>query len=160
MRQAIFGVSPHRTIASKNAPIWPQTMTHVRRIEPDRPSEYSSFHSIVFRLLLTFASMHLEQNMNHDVIIRSAFAALISLTALQNALADDTVVAKEKCYGIAKAGKNSCGTAVHACAGYAKTDKAPDEWIYVAKGTCIKMGGKSKAPDAPAASESPANAKS
>ena len=54
--------------------------------------------------------------------------------------------AMEKCYGVAKAGKNDCGTAKHACAGMAKTDNDPAEWKYVAKGTCDKMGGKMMAP--------------
>jgi hypothetical protein len=30
---------------------------------------------------------------------------------------------KEKCYGVAKAGQNDCGTATHSCAGKAKKDK-------------------------------------
>jgi uncharacterized membrane protein len=51
---------------------------------------------------------------------------------------------KEKCYGVAKAGQNDCGTATHSCAGQARKDKAPDEWKYVAKGTCEKLGGKLK----------------
>ncbi|HUL96228.1 MAG TPA: DUF2282 domain-containing protein [Usitatibacter sp.] len=51
----------------------------------------------------------------------------------------------EKCYGIAKAGQNDCGTAKHACAGTSKTDNSADEWKYVAKGTCEKAGGKTKA---------------
>jgi uncharacterized membrane protein len=51
----------------------------------------------------------------------------------------------EKCYGVAMAGKNDCGTAKHACAGQgAKVDKDPSEWKYVAKGTCEKMGGMLK----------------
>lgn len=50
---------------------------------------------------------------------------------------------KEKCYGIVKAGQNDCASAngTHSCAGQAKTDNAGDEWKYVAKGTCEKMGG-------------------
>lgn len=50
--------------------------------------------------------------------------------------------AKEKCYGVAKAGQNDCGNALHACAGLAKKDNDPGEWKYVAKGTCEKAGGK------------------
>ena len=50
---------------------------------------------------------------------------------------------QEKCYGVAKAGQNDCGTAKHACAGYGrKVDNDPTEWKYVAKGTCEKIGGK------------------
>ena len=52
----------------------------------------------------------------------------------------------EKCYGIAMAGKNDCGTAKHACAGQSKADKDPTEWKYVAKGSCVNMGGKTQAP--------------
>ncbi len=51
----------------------------------------------------------------------------------------------EKCTGIVMAGQNDCGTAKHACAGQAKTDGDPDEWIYVPEGTCAKIvGGKLK----------------
>jgi len=42
----------------------------------------------------------------------------------------------EKCYGVAKAGKNDCGTAAHDCAGYAEIDADKDEWIYTPTGTC------------------------
>ncbi|WP_317200954.1 DUF2282 domain-containing protein [Janthinobacterium sp.] len=51
---------------------------------------------------------------------------------------------KEKCFGIAKAGQNDCATASgsHSCAGQAKTDKGANEWKYVAKGSCEKVGGK------------------
>ncbi len=47
----------------------------------------------------------------------------------------------EKCQGLVKAGMNDCGTSKHACAGMAKVDKDPEEWIYVPKGTCEKMSG-------------------
>jgi len=52
----------------------------------------------------------------------------------------------EKCQGIVKAGQNDCGANGHACAGYAKVDNDPKEWIYVPEGTCEKIaGGKVKA---------------
>jgi uncharacterized membrane protein len=51
----------------------------------------------------------------------------------------------EKCQGIVKAGMNDCGTSKHACAGMAKTDSDPAEWVYVPTGTCAKIvGGKVK----------------
>ena len=51
----------------------------------------------------------------------------------------------EKCAGIVKTGMNDCGTSKHACAGQAKKDNDPQEWIYVPKGTCAKIvGGKLK----------------
>ena len=50
---------------------------------------------------------------------------------------------KEKCYGIAKAGQNDCAnlSGTHSCAGQSKVDNGPDEWKYVAKGTCKEMKG-------------------
>ena len=52
----------------------------------------------------------------------------------------------EKCMGVAKAGKNDCGTSQHACAAQAKTDGHAEEWVYVPEGTCEKIvGGKVKA---------------
>ena len=81
-------------------------------------------------------------------LIRSALAGVIAVGLGQTAAAQDgqPVAGKEKCYGIAKAGQNDCGTATHACAGLAKKDNAPDEWKYVPKGTCTKLGGKLKPP--------------
>ena len=51
----------------------------------------------------------------------------------------------EKCMGVAKAGKNDCGTSQHACAAQAKKDGMVEEWVYVPEGTCEKLvGGKVK----------------
>ena len=54
----------------------------------------------------------------------------------------------EKCFGIAKAGKNDCQTATHSCAGTSTADAAGDSWIYVPKGTCEKIVGGSLEPKA------------
>ncbi|MCL1140512.1 DUF2282 domain-containing protein [Shewanella pneumatophori] len=54
----------------------------------------------------------------------------------------------EKCAGIAKAGANDCGAldGSHGCAGQAKEDNMPTEWVYVPAGTCDKItGGEVKA---------------
>jgi uncharacterized membrane protein len=51
----------------------------------------------------------------------------------------------EKCYGVAKAGKNDCAGAAHACAGQSKVDAGGKEWIYVPKGTCERLSGGSVA---------------
>lgn len=54
----------------------------------------------------------------------------------------------EKCYGISKARMNDCGTSEHSCAGQAKKDKDPHEWIYVLKGNCKRIvGGSMKSED-------------
>jgi uncharacterized membrane protein len=50
---------------------------------------------------------------------------------------------KEKCAGVVKAGKNDCGTSTHSCAGEAKVDSDPSEWIMLPKGICERIvGGK------------------
>ncbi len=80
--------------------------------------------------------------MNQKLIVSSALAGLIALASAGSALAAEK--GKEKCYGIAKAGQNDCASAsgTHSCAGQASKDNASDEWNYVAKGTCDKLGGK------------------
>ena len=75
------------------------------------------------------------------LLIHSAIASLIavsSLTATQAVAADS----KEKCYGVAKKGQNDCGTAKHSCSNEAAADNLPEEWKFVAKGTCEQIGGK------------------
>ena len=84
--------------------------------------------------------------MDTKKIIASAVAGLVALGLSQAAAAQDKSAEKEKCYGVAKAGQNDCGTATHTCAGKAKKDNAPDEWKMVPKGTCEKMGGRSQPP--------------
>ena len=77
-----------------------------------------------------------------QVLLAAALAALVA-TPVAMAAGD-----KEKCYGIAKAGKNDCASAdaSHSCAGQAKSDNGASEWKYVAKGTCEKEGGKTTPP--------------
>ena len=47
----------------------------------------------------------------------------------------------EKCAGVAKAGKNDCGTSKSACAGTATADRDAEAWILVPAGTCEKIAG-------------------
>jgi len=89
--------------------------------------------------------------MNHQTTIQAALAGILALGIASAAYAGPVTpkAGQEKCYGIAKAGQNDCGTMKHACAGQgAKVDKDPTEWKYVEKGTCDKMGGKSAPPKA------------
>jgi uncharacterized membrane protein len=87
--------------------------------------------------------------MNKQATIQAAVANLVAL-GFAATVAAQPVMPKEgteKCYGVAKAGQNDCGTAKHACAAMgAKVDNDPNEWKYVAKGSCEKMGGKTAAP--------------
>ena len=53
----------------------------------------------------------------------------------------------EKCYGIAKKGRNDCTAHQHGCGGGAVKDSDPAEWIYLPSGTCNKIvGGNLQAP--------------
>jgi len=78
------------------------------------------------------------------IAIASAVGSLLALGTVTASAGEE---AKEKCTGVAEAGKNDCATAAHSCAGQAKADKDPAEWKYVPKGECEKMGGKVVAPE-------------
>ena len=80
------------------------------------------------------------------LIVASAIAGLVSLAASGVAVAQEKKAEKEKCYGVAKKAANDCGTAAHSCAGQAKADNVPEEWKFVAKGTCVAMKGSLKKP--------------
>jgi uncharacterized membrane protein len=77
-------------------------------------------------------------------LISAALGGLLALGAVTASAADDA--ATEKCYGVAKAGKNDCAGAKHACAGQSTKDKDSNEWVKVPKGTCERLVGGSLAP--------------
>jgi len=96
--------------------------------------------------------------MNKRVIASSTLASVLALALGQAQAAADAQPAQEKCFGIAKAGQNDCATDTgsHSCAGEAKTDNAADDWKYVAKGTCAKLGGRTAdAAKTPATKQAP-----
>lgn len=53
---------------------------------------------------------------------------------------------KEKCYGVAKMGKNDCASKAHSCAGHAATDAHKGEWVFVPKGLCDRLVNGSTTP--------------
>ena len=84
--------------------------------------------------------------MNTRLIASSALASVLAMGLLSAAhAADDKAKEKEKCFGVTKAGANDCAnlSGSHSCAGQSKNAMGADEWNYVAKGSCAKMGGKS-----------------
>jgi uncharacterized membrane protein len=83
--------------------------------------------------------------MNTRVLIASAFAAAIAAPTLLSAQkpAEMPSFKAEKCYGIAKAGKNDCQTATSSCAGTSKKDGQVDAWLSVPAGACAKIVGGS-----------------
>lgn len=88
--------------------------------------------------------MNKEQKM-----MRSAIASVLAVGMLAGA--GSALAAKpamEKCFGIAKAGKNDCAskTASHACAGQSTKDGDKTSFLVVPKGTCNKIVGGSTKP--------------
>ncbi|MDB5804925.1 MAG: hypothetical protein JWN73_2247 [Betaproteobacteria bacterium] len=82
-----------------------------------------------------------------QTLIAAALATVCAAGAASAQTASASAKAEqEKCFGIAKAGQNDCATGAHGCAGQAKADKGAQEWKNVAKGTCVKAGGKLSAP--------------
>ncbi len=85
--------------------------------------------------------------MNRQSIVTAlAVAALASGVALaqtqeQKAMDDKAKMAdKEKCYGVAKAGKNDCAAGPGTtCAGTSKVDFQGNAWSLVAKGSCTSI---------------------
>lgn len=77
-----------------------------------------------------------------------AALAALSVAAMPTEEAQADKKEKEKCYGVATAGKNDCANAsgTHSCAGYATEDNHPEEWIYVPSGLCDRLAGGSKEP--------------
>jgi len=78
-------------------------------------------------------------------LIQTAASTLLAagiLAVSASAVAADEP--KEKCFGVAKAGQNDCGSkfSKHSCAGQSKMDNDPNDFKLVPKGTCEKMGGK------------------
>ncbi|GAB4350435.1 MAG: hypothetical protein Kow0073_04860 [Immundisolibacter sp.] len=78
-------------------------------------------------------------------LAQTAFAAVLAL-GLSAAAGTAAAADMEKCYGVAKAGKNDCQTASSSCAGTAKEDRQADAFIAVPKGTCDKIAGGSTTP--------------
>jgi len=87
-------------------------------------------------------------------IIVAALSAVVAMGAISQAAADysksDNKTMKmkapkgmEKCFGIAKAGQNDCGSTTMSCAGQSKADGDKHAWMSVPKGTCNKIVGGS-----------------
>lgn len=79
------------------------------------------------------------------IAIAAAVGSLLTMGVTGVASAGD-MAAGDKCYGVAKAGKNDCAGNSHSCAGQAKTDNDPNEWKHMPKDECEKMGGTTEPP--------------
>jgi uncharacterized membrane protein len=87
--------------------------------------------------------------MHSKLIVATAVAAALSLPVA--AFAEPAPKPKfeaEKCYGVAKAGRNDCETRTSSCAGTSKRDNQKDAWIYMPKGACERIVGGTLQPKA------------
>ncbi len=76
-------------------------------------------------------------------------AAITSLLALSSAVFAAPAMMKpdqEKCYGVAKAGKNDCAAGAHACQGQSTKSGDGHDFVAVPKGTCDRLNGGSLTP--------------
>lgn len=74
-------------------------------------------------------------------VIHLAIKAALTITIVNlshSALAHEKQ-GMEKCYGIAKAGKNDCTSDLRSCAGTAKEDRQANAFINLPKGVCNKI---------------------
>jgi len=82
----------------------------------------------------------------HPALVASAMTAAIGLATASAVLAQGgpapmPTFKAEKCFGVAKAGKNDCQTATSSCAGTSRADGQKDAWLYVPAGTCERLVG-------------------
>ena len=78
--------------------------------------------------------------MDQKTLVAAAVAGLFALGAQSGALAAEK---QEKCWGVAKAGQNECGSnkTAHSCAGQSTANYDPNDFKVVKAGTCMTMGG-------------------
>jgi uncharacterized membrane protein len=76
----------------------------------------------------------------------AAVTSLVASAASAQVHPEKPTYPHERCYGIAKAGKNDCAHARNACGQTVKTDGDPAAWIYVPQGTCLRIVGGSPKP--------------
>jgi uncharacterized membrane protein len=83
--------------------------------------------------------------MEKQQLLSVAIGGLLALGLTANASAAEKKMEMEKCYGVAKAGMNDCGSkkAGHSCAGQASKNGDVNDFVAVPKGTCNKIAGGS-----------------
>ena len=85
-------------------------------------------------------------NANHNAL-SAAIGSLLVFGLAGSAVAAEAP-AMEKCFGIAKAGKNDCSVkqSSHSCAGQGTKDNDPTDFVALPKGTCSKIANGSMEP--------------
>ena len=79
--------------------------------------------------------MKTVSSMNKALLVSALTVAVAGFAV--SSYADEKADGKEKCYGVAKAGKNDCASGSNSCAG--STAKDGQGFLVVPKGTCEKL---------------------
>lgn len=92
--------------------------------------------------------------MSHkEKLIKSATIAFLTLLSAHATSASPETQTTEKCYGVAKAGKNDCATAKASCAGSSTKNNQSDAFLLVPTGLCEKLVGGHLKPNAAASTD-------
>ena len=75
-----------------------------------------------------------------STLLGALAVAAISVASVQAAPAVQPA-GSEKCFGIAKAGKNDCAGAGHSCAGQSTKNMDKATFVYLPAGACAKISG-------------------
>lgn len=83
-----------------------------------------------------------------NTLIAGAFAVSLVGAAGSTAFAQGEPAAKEKCYGVVKAGHNDCAdmAKTHSCMGHAALDGSGGDFVALPKGVCEKLVGGTTEP--------------
>lgn len=86
--------------------------------------------------------------MNKKLVSAAAAASVLAgaLAVTSTSAIADGKEAKEKCYGVVKAGQNDCQANGHSCAAQATVDNDANEWLLVPEGLCERLAGGSLKP--------------
>ena len=80
-----------------------------------------------------------------NLALAAAVGSLLGMSMTTASAADDKAD-KDKCYGVAQAGKNDCASNGHSCAGQSKKEANGKEWVKLPAGTCERIVGGSTTP--------------
>lgn len=88
-----------------------------------------------------------KEIVTHTALVGAVFgAAYLAVASVAPSQAQTAKPAMEKCYGVSKAGENSCAAAngSHGCAGQSKVSYSGQNFKDVPVGTCTAMNGQTK----------------
>jgi len=82
----------------------------------------------------------MSKNSTKTAILVASAIAMATTLGMAGSSSTANAAEMEKCFGIAKAGKNDCASG-GSCAGTAKKDRGAEYFVAVPKGTCDKIAG-------------------